>query len=298
MKFLFNTLLIIVFLTGIVACGGNKGGETTDETADTTAYDEATQNLSTSEIWSNLPDAENVAATIQLTGMEYVEGLVNDAANVDFYLDDGEGKQAAAIGVYFTDIAYTTMYEQNETALAQFEAAQKIAQNLGTARSLNQAIATRFKERLAGKEKAQELLDEAFDSANENLRTEDRELLSAATYCGWYIEGLYLLTQLVDSYPDDIDQETRDLVLLPLTRGILQQGKVLDQLIEIVNEVKPDNTRADFFVYDLSDLKESFDAINIDEVIKNSDPSTMISTEDLAEITEKAATFRERIVAP
>ena len=104
---------------------------------------------------------------------------------------------------------------------------------------------------------------------------------------------------MVQNYPaEGLDEETKNLVLLPLTQGILKQGKLLNQVIAIVEEVKPDNTRADYFVYDLYDLKESFDKINIDEVIENADPSTMISTEDLAEITAKTATLRERIVAP
>ena len=298
MKFLVNTLVITTLLAGLVACGGQKSSEG-EEVADTTAYDEATKDLPTSSVWANLPDAEQVAAVIHLTGAEYVDGLANDPANVEYYLDDAEGKQAAAVGVYFSDIAYATMYEKGDVAYDAFLSAQKIAENLGTARALNQAIAERFKERLDGNDEAHKVLDEAFDSANENLRTEGRELLSAASLSGWYVEGLYLLTQLVQNYPaEGLDEETKNLVLLPLTQGILKQGKLLNQVIAIVEEVKPDNTRADYFVYDLYDLKESFDKINIDEVIENADPSTMISTEDLAEITAKTATLRERIVAP
>lgn len=297
MRSLLNTLFVLFLLTGLVACGGKKEAEQ-EQTAEE-AYDEATKELPSASLFENLPDASQVAATIQLTGAEYVEGLVNDAANVEYYLDDADGKQAACVGVYFSDIAYTTMYDQGATAYDQFQSAQKLAENLGTARSLDQAVASRFKDRLDGNDKAQEVLDEAFESANQNLRTEDRALLSAAATSGWYIEGLYLLTQLVKNYPaDGLDEDTKNLVLLPLTRGILNQGKLLNQVIAIIEDVKPDNTRADYFVYDLYDLKASFDKINIDEVVENADPNTMISTEDLNEITEKAALLRERVVAP
>jgi tetratricopeptide (TPR) repeat protein len=292
-------LLSLILIFFLASCGGKtENNEQTSEPSAEEAYDEATEELPSASIFENLPDAGQVAAKIHLTGADYMEGLVNDPANVEYYLDDGEAKQSANVGVYFSDIGYAIMYEQAETARDQFQAAQKIAENLGTARSLDQAIFNRFSEQLEGREKAQEILDEAFDNANKNLRTEDRALLSAAATSGWYIEGLYLLTQLIENYPDDLDEETKNVVLVPLTRGVLEHGKLLDDILTIINDVKPDNTRADFFVYDLTELKASFADINLDERLANADPSTMITPDELAEITQNVAELRERIVAP
>jgi len=225
--------------------------------------------------------------------------LVNDPGNVDTYLaiEGREGLQAALVGIYISDMGYLSAYGQ--PARATFDAAQKLSDKLGVGRAFDEGVAIRYFEKIDQNEEAKKILNEAYANASKNLRTENRELISAAAATGVFIEGLYLLTSIVDTYPRDmLPDDVRNNILGPLVKGILEREATLDKLIEIDKALLEgvENTRADFFLYDMDDLKASFAKLDVAGKMEAEGPSLVLNDETLAEITQKVASMREKIV--
>ncbi len=153
-------------------------------------------------------------------------------------------------------------------------------------------MANRFADRIKNNPEAQKLIEAALENADKNLRTEERELMSAAAATGWFIEGLYLLTQMADNYPTDLPEDARNLIMVPLVRGILNQEQALDHLISLDNSIVGET----FFIYDLRQLKESYEKLEVDKTLSESNPGTLLTSEALAEISQQVTTLRERIV--
>ena len=176
---------------------------------------------------------------------------------------------------------------------------EEISDKLGVGRAFDEGVAIRYFEKIDQNEEAKKILNEAYANASKNLRTENRELISAAAATGVFIEGLYLLTSIVDTYPKDmLPDDVRNNILGPLVKGILEREATLDKLIEIDKALLEgvDNTRADFFLYDMDELKASFAKLDVAGKMEAEGPSLVLNDETLAEITQKVASMREKIV--
>ena len=289
--------LALILSLFLFACGQQKSQEQAKESAEDKAvaeYDQKSAELQKSWdlVFGNLPPATEVAARIQATGADFMPDLINDPANLDAYLQQQDVIVAANLGVYATDVGYLAAYEQGETTRNQFNTARKLAAHLGTERSFIQFMADRFSDRIKENPEAQKLINDALENASQKLRTEDRELIAAAAATGWFLEGLYLLTQMANNYPTDLPEEVRNIIMIPLVRGILNQEKALDHLIGLDSMI----TGETFFIYDLQQLKISYEKLEIDKTLAESNPGTTLTSDALVEISEQVATLRERIV--
>jgi len=297
MKNLKSTLVLLFILSIIAACGPQPQQDQSEEES-TEAFDQKTAELKATitSIFDELPPATEIAARIQATGADFNGDLINDPALAEGYLQDTDGAKALNMGIYFTDLGYLTAYGQKDAALSQFQAARTLADNLGVGRALAQTVEMRFGEKIEQSEEAQSILNEAYSSANQNLRSGDRELVSAAAATGLFLESLYLLTSIVDTYPKDIlPDDARNNILAPLVKTILERERTLDQLINLGEAVAPDTERADFFLQDLRDLKASFSKLNIQEQLENNRTDLVLNDETLKEVTEKVASIRARV---
>ncbi len=298
----FKTITLLIAGTIIlVSCGPQTSKEDQAKAQEMAEFDKKSEELRAKarEIFDKLPPATEVAARIQATGADFNGDLVNDPGNVDTYLaiEGREGLQAALVGIYISDMGYLSAYGQ--PARATFDAAQKLSDKLGVGRAFDEGVAIRYFEKIDQNEEAKKILNEAYANASKNLRTENRELISAAAATGVFIEGLYLLTSIVDTYPKDmLPDDVRNNILGPLVKGILEREATLDKLIEIDKALLEgvDNTRADFFLYDMDDLKASFAKLDVAGKMEAEGPSLVLNDETLAEITQKVASIREKIV--
>ncbi|MCZ6900163.1 MAG: hypothetical protein O7F74_07980 [Bacteroidetes bacterium] len=299
-----NFKIITLLIAGtifMVSCGPQTSKEDQAKAQEMAEFDKKSEELRAKarEIFDKLPPATEVAARIQATGADFNGDLVNDPGNVDTYLaiEGREGLQAALVGIYISDMGYLSAYGQ--PARATFDAAQKLSDKLGVGRAFDEGVAIRYFEKIDQNEEAKKILNEAYANASKNLRTENRELISAAAATGVFIEGLYLLTSIVDTYPKDmLPDDVRNNILGPLVKGILEREATLDKLIEIDKALLEgvDNTQADFFLYDMEDLKASFAKLDVAGKMETEGASLVLNDETLAEITQKVASIREKIV--
>lgn len=291
-RFIPASLFTIIFLTGLWSCGPKK-----DENQNSTEFSEAEQSLKdqVQSLVYNLPPPTEIPYLLQQTGAEFNQSLVNDRNKVDKYFSRND-KAALNLGIYAADIGYLTSYEKTQEAIDHLNAAKKLADNLGIVGSFNTDVLQSFESNIANKDSLASILDRAILSSDKYLRDESRTQLAAYLLTGSFVEGLYISTGLIKTYPKDLlPEDSRNLVLTPLMRVILQQEISVDELLKMLTSIEQD-TQIAALVTDLTALQASYRALNIEEQIKNNRSDLVLTDKNLAEITTIVEKIRKSIV--
>jgi hypothetical protein len=173
--------------------------------------------------------------------------------------------------------------------------AKKLADNLNIS-SFDPEVLKRFESNISNRDSLSNLLDGAIKKTDKYLKDDQRNKLAALLVTGSFVEGLSISTGLIKTYPKNLLKETdRNAVLTPLIQVILNQEKSVDELsnmLSTVDQAEPIST----IQTDLTALKASYRALNIQEQIKNNRSDLVLSDKNLVEITKIIEKMRKEIV--
>jgi hypothetical protein len=170
-----------------------------------------------------------------------------------------------------------------------------LADNLGLIGTFDAEVIQQFEANISNKDSLTHLLDRTIKRTENYLNDDNRNKLSSLVIAGSFIEGLYISTGLIKSYPKNIlPDDKRNLVLTPIMRIVLEQRKSVDDLIKMLAAVdQTDPVTA--MQKDLQDLKKAYEALNIEEQIKNNRADLVLTDSNLAEITRIVESLRKDI---
>jgi hypothetical protein len=219
---------------------------------------------------------------------------LNDRKKVDQYLTRNE-KAALNLGVYAADIGYLSSYEKTQEAIDYLSSAKKLADNLGIS-SFDPEVLKRFETNISNKDSLATLLDGAVKKTDKYLKDDSRTKLAALLVTGSFVEGLSISTGLIKTYPNNVLKEAdRNNILTPLIRVILEQEKSIDELAKMLGAVDQAEPVASIQA-NLTALKASYRALDIEEKIKNNRSDLVLSDKNLVEITKIVDKMRKEIV--
>jgi hypothetical protein len=291
----FTSLRVLLFTTltafGIWSCGSASKEENTNS-EDFQSEDTLKDQIS--DIMDNLPSPSEIPYLLQATGAEFNQSLVNDSKKVDQYTLKND-KAALNLGVYAADIGYLSSYEKTQESITYMATVKTLADKLGVIGSYDMSEMVRFESNIANKDSLTSILDNSVKKTKEYLKDDSRDKLAALVLTGSFIEGLYISTGLIKSYPKNLlPDDSRNLVLTPLIRVILEQEKSVNELVKMlatVEQVDPITTLS----ADLTSLQASYRALDIEEQIKNNKASLVLSDKNLLEITTIVEKMRKLI---
>ena len=293
-KSLGSISLSFLLLFGMFSCGPNNTEEK-QESSDEFEQAETDLKDQIQEVIYEIPSPSEIPSLLERTGAEYNEAMVNDEAKADQYLTKNE-QAALNLGVYASDIGYLISYDKVQEALTYMNAAKKLADNLGITGSFNAELINRFEENISNKDSLNALLNETLAETDDYLKDNDRNKMAAMVIAGSFVEGLYISTALIDTYPKDLlPEDKRILILTPLMRVVADQKNSLSEVIKMLETVEKSST-TDELITKLKDLKKDYETLNIDEQIKNNRADLVLSDESLNNITTKTAEIRASIV--
>jgi hypothetical protein len=245
------------------------------------------------EVVSNLPKPTEIPYLIAATGAEFNASLINDKAKAQQYGAKTE-KAALNLGVYTADIGYLSSYEKTQETIDYINACKGLADNLGIMGSFDMEIMKKFEANVANKDSMASLLDQTIKKADKYLRDDSRNKLAVLIVTGSFVEGLYISTGLVKSYPKDLSPEDRNLILTPVMRIILKQKNSVTDLIKMLQSVEQVDPVSSI-VSDLKILESHYKELNIEEQIKNNRGDLVLTDKNLIEITNTAEKLRKGI---
>jgi hypothetical protein len=283
------------FATGLslASCGSSSDKQNNSDEF-TAAGDSLKEQIE--EVVYNIPSPSEIPYLLQTTGAEFNESLLNSRAKVDQYASRHD-KAALNLGVYAADIGYLSSYDKTQEAIDYLNACKTLADNLGVIGAFDAEILKKFEENISNKDSLTRVLDKTIKRTESFLKDDKRNKLSALIITGSFIEGLYISTGLVKSYPKNLlPDDKRNQVLTPLMRIILQQKKSVAELLKMLKTV--DQTEPVVaIVTDLALLDKAFTALNIEEQIAKNRGDLVLTDKNLEEITTIVERLRAGITS-
>ena len=274
------------------------GSSSSDKDKNSAEFEDAEENLKQQleELIYNIPSPSEIPYLLQATGAEFNESLINPRTKVDQYASRTD-KAALNLGVYAADIGYLSSYEKTQQAIDYLNSAKTLADNLGVIGSFDVEVLQRFEANISNKDSLTRLLDRTIKQTQSYLADDKRNKLSALVVTGSFMEGLYISTGLVKSYPKDLlPDDARNLVLTPIIRVILDQKKSVSDMVKMLTSSSVEQTEpVTTIASDLKALEAAYSSLNIEEQIKNNKANLVLSDKNLIEITNIVEKIRTNI---
>lgn len=286
--------LIYVLLALTFAACSKSGG---DQDQDSQDFDDAEQGTITDELeglTDNIPPPTEIPYMLQATGAEFNQGLVNSREKVEQYTTQND-KAALNLGVYAADIGYLTSYDKTQEAIDYLAACKTLSEDLGLIGTFDAQLLEEFEKNISNKDSLARMLNRTMKESEQYLREGNRKQLSALVVAGGFIEGLYIATALVKTYPKDIlPDDARSVVLTPLMNIIVKQRPSVSEMVKILDAAEQTPLVKDIRE-DFSKLADTYRELNIDEQIKDNRADLVLSDKNLEGITALVEKIRMRI---
>lgn len=294
----FKRLIYFAISPLIAIALASCGSSSSDKDKNSAEFEDADENLKQQleELIYNIPSPSEIPYLLQATGAEFNESLINPRTKVDQYASRTD-KAALNLGVYAADIGYLSSYDKTQQAIDYLNSTKTLADNLGVIGSFDVEVLQKFEANISNKDSLTRLLDRTIKKTQTYLADDNRNKLSALVVTGSFIEGLYISTGLVKSYPKDLlPDDSRNLVLTPIIRVILDQKKSVSDMVKMLSSTSVEQTEpVTTIASDLKALEATYASLNIDEQIRNNKANLVLSDANLIEITNIVEKIRMNI---
>lgn len=290
---IIRSLIAFSIVALVQACGSSSNS---DKDKNSEEFKEAEGKLEEQieDVVYNIPSPSEIPYILKQTGAEFNQSLVNPRSNADKYVSRND-KAALNLGVYSADIGYLSSYDKTQEAIDYLAVCKKLADNLNIIGSFDADILQKFEENIDDKDSLALVLNAAVQQTDKYLKNDDRDKLAALVITGSFVEGLYISTGLVNSYPKDLlPEDKRNLVLTPIIRVILEQKKSVEDLVSMLGAVE--QTEPVITIRgELEQLVNTYQALNIEDQIKNNRADLLLSDENLMQVTTIVGRLRKSI---
>jgi hypothetical protein len=246
------------------------------------------------EIFS-IPSPIQSAIFIKRSGNPYEKSLLNATSKSASY--STRFSMAMNLGVYGADLAYVTMYDQTQDAIAYLNAAKKISNELDITNAFPNSTLERFSKNLGNKDTMLVLVGIAFRSCDTYLKNNDQNDISGLILAGGWLESLHFATNAYKTKPSE---ETKN--------RIAEQKSSLKSLVALLNQFYSQQEYTEF-IDNLRDLESVYDGVEFNYVYEkpttdaakkvttiNSKTEVKISKEQIDAISEKVKAIRSQII--
>lgn len=232
------------------------------------------------KILYSIPSPVETATLVKMSGVEFNKRTMNDPNKVGDY--NTTKSQAFNLGVYGSDLAYSSIFEQSQEALNYFSAVKMLSDELGVSGIINDENISRFERNIENRDSLVVFVNEIFWAIDATLNEDGRGYVSAIVMTGGWIEALYILLKN--------GKEMRGNDLDKVKQLVADQAYSLENILKLV-EVYEEEESLETNVAELVKLKDLFDRIiredNETSVNKDADGKVVIGGQDTITITDE-----------
>ena len=232
----------------LTSCGGPQEIGDAEVPADTLQKEpRETEILSIGGRLFSIPSPVQGALAIRNAGLQYQKDLTTPLEHAD--RATGKIAQAALLGIYGADLAYTTVHQDGQRAMATLQVIEKLSSALELSNAFDRSLMEEFRTNLNNEDSLLRFSSKAFGAADRYLKTDQREDVSTLILTGGWIQSLYL--SLAD--PSAMNDQK-------LINRIGDQKASLDALIELLNNTDSDRSAA-ALLQAMRDLRSEYDGV-------------------------------------
>ena len=197
----------------------------------------------------SIPSPVQTGYLIKQLDLTFDKMLLNSEANVNSYV--AEHKQALNLGIYGTDLGYSSLYNQKSTSMSYLNSIEKLTAQLGLDAAFDTNFLSKFENNNGNEDEMIQLMSQVFKKADNFLKNANRKTTSALILSGGWVESIYLACELNRKKSSD-----------EIKRRIGEQKQSLVSIIELLKEYNVDS-KNDELIVQLEDLEISFDKIEM-----------------------------------
>jgi hypothetical protein len=195
-------LLIIV----VCSCKNNikKQGAVSFPVIDsvTIAESEKLSEEAIADIVQNVSSPVEIASMLQRLAVPFSAGYLGSTKGVEQLSTNF--RKATMLGVYGADLGYLNIYEKTGNSIEVVSSIKYLADGLRVGQFFDYESIKRLSLNKSNIDSLLYISVSAYNKIDEYLRLNDRGSLSALMITGVWIEGQYLITQVVTNYPEKI----------------------------------------------------------------------------------------------
>lgn len=301
MRSISNRILTAVAVLGILISGcGGDGGTTDGTSTGSDTLDTASASTGGARVLRvggrifNVPSPVETALLIRKAGAGYHKdhALALDAGDKL----TGRLQQGLALGMYGADMAYVTIHRDGARALSTLQAIEKIGMALEVSNAFDRTLIDRYRNNLNNEDSLLRMSGDAFRAADQYLKSNERDDVSAMVLAGGWIESMHLI--LAEGSLND-----------QLATRVGEQKRTVRDLLALVQASDKDAIANDL-VKGLKDAEEVLNKVNTSYQYSapttdvasrtttiTSRSSVSITAEQVKALRERIATLRNLITA-
>jgi predicted Zn-ribbon and HTH transcriptional regulator len=224
------------------------------------------------EMFYSMPSPLEVAMILKQAGKEYNPEILNPVKNTSKYVTNK--RKALNLGVYTTDLSYSSLYDQTQTTIDYINAAKDMAEGLGMLHAIDEKTIDRLEANVNNRDVILDIISETIMNSSSFFKENDRQAISTIILVGGWVEGLYIATNLVGDSPSQSDIDDSELIA-----RIADQKLALNTIMKLLNK-NQDDDNIQSVTSDIKSLKKIYDKIEItsSKVVPVTDEETNVTT--------------------
>lgn len=217
----------------LLGCGGGAEGtkdtSTKVDSLDTAAQQPGSGLMKIGGRLFSIPSPVQTALLIRKVGLPYDKGLPMSADAAERMAT--RSQQALALGVFGADLAYITVHKDQKRTLSTLEVVQKLSGKLELSNAFDQELMETFKKSIGSEDSLLRFTGMAFRMADQYLKNNNRDDVSALVLTGGWIEGMYLTLSGTTEKTD-----------AALTNRLGEQRRTVENLIALLETTDMEKT--------------------------------------------------------
>lgn len=191
--------------------------------------------------------------------------ILNPIENKDKYFTTTQ--KAINFGIYASDLAYCSVFNQNQETFRYFQTTKDMADELGIIDGFDKSMLERIDKNINNSDSLFEISADSYWNATIALEGQDETNLLPFIIVGGWLESVYIATSSIDKFTSDNKSIIR----------IAEQRLLLDNLISYLGKFS-DNREIIKLINQLLELQNDFDVYDEDEnIIMSEDKFNSIS---------------------
>ncbi len=281
-KILIFAFVSILFSFSCISCTSTSQGRSSiedEDLIDTTQLPLEAQKAN--KLFYSLPTShEIISILIDHPDTKYDISIISKADAQRYNTTAG---RALNIGIYGTDMCYSSLFEQNPQVLKYMSAIKKMSEQLGLLQIFNEETLQKMQDNISKKDSMVAIVTKTFYESDAYLIENGQHETAAMILAGAWLEGHYVALKLTK---EDIAFNRK------LSTRVLKQLGEMSLMTDYLEKYKEDVNVGEVYG-DFSTLKTIVDNANI----KENDGELVCDAEIFKQIAEKIYEMRAKYIA-
>lgn len=249
---IYLVLAALLLATSLASCGGGKDEgknpeELSDVLKDDMGLDGAPQGEVSEEVVDlvlEIPTPQDAAEQLKKAGAEYQEKLLLSPDKIN--ANRTQIEQARALGVYSTDLAYSSAFDKKDKAVRYFSGLMDVAKEIGLGTVFDKDMQSRVMNNKDNNKELDKIFNEAFSNMITTFQENHKEDLLSMVIASAWVESAHLAVEHWKINPND-----------EIVKNITEYRGTLPNVLKILDAKKNAPVYSDIYI-DLAKIQEVF----------------------------------------